>query len=465
MVAGLALAVLASGLPAAAKDADLPYIVIEEASGDILLQNRPFDRWYPASLSKLMTEYVALRAKAAGEISDGSPVTISKYAASQPPSALGVKPGGSLRFDSALKILVVKSANDIAVAIAKSVAGSVPAFVERMNAEAKRLGMNQTHFANPNGLHSPDQYTSARDIAVLARRIFEEFPKDAQIFSVPAIRVAGEVHYSYNLLLERFAGADGMKTGFVCASGYNIIASATRNGRHLIAVVAGAFSQADRATTAAKLLLDGFADANSGPSVEAAVPANPPAPARSLRATMCSEKARKERYDPGAGEAVIEFALPGGSPHQPRTAGSAARRRRCRAVGGCDIGQDAAEIENTGTDPAAGTGDRSGLIANHCLPVRRSGPFDQEALAIAPKTGFDQSVAGFGAIVRQVDRCQRIGHLHPDACARRHCRHRLARLQDRQRADQAAQIENRGFVANLIAHRLPFARKLGFIGK
>jgi D-alanyl-D-alanine carboxypeptidase len=303
MVASVSVAAPGNGL---AKDDSLPSIVIDRETGAILSQNRPFDRWYPASLAKLMTVYVALRAKAAGEFADGSPVTISKSAAGQAPSSLGVQPGGQLRFDSALTILVVKSANDIAVAIAESVAGSVPAFVQRMNAEATRLGMTQTRFANPNGLHSAEQYTSARDMALLARRIFEEFPQEAKVFSIPAIRVGGQVHHSYNLLLERFAGADGMKTGFVCASGYNIIASATRNGQQLIAVVAGTQSQSERATTAARLLLEGFAAGSSGPTVEAALPVNPPAPAQSLRARMCNEKALKERYDPAAGEAVIE---------------------------------------------------------------------------------------------------------------------------------------------------------------
>jgi len=308
LAAGLVIAVSAFQ-PSQARDESLPSIVIDRESGAILSQNRAFDRWYPASLAKLMTVYVALRAKAAGEIADGSPVTISQYAASQPPSSLGVRAGGQLRLDAALAILVVKSANDIAVAVAESVAGTVPAFVKRMNAEAERLGLTQTRFANPNGLHSTEQYTSARDMALLARQLFREFPRDAHMFSVPAIRVGETVHHSYNLLLERFAGADGMKTGFVCASGYNIVASAARSDRQLIAVVAGAWSQGDRAISAARLLLDGFAAGKMGPPVEAAVPAKPPAPARSLRATMCSEKARKERYDPGPGDAVLQ------SPH------------------------------------------------------------------------------------------------------------------------------------------------------
>jgi D-alanyl-D-alanine carboxypeptidase len=164
--------------------------------------------------------------------------------------------------------------------------------------------MVNTRFVNANGLFSENQATSARDMALLARRLLDEFPAETAIFAIPAIRVGETVHHNYNLLLERFAGADGMKTGFVCASGYNIVASATRGGRQLIAVVFGAFSQAERAEMAARLLLEGFARAD-GPQLDTLAPKEAPAPARNLRATMCSEQARKQRYDPAPGDAVI----------------------------------------------------------------------------------------------------------------------------------------------------------------
>ena len=287
---------------------DFPYLVVDSSSGIVLSENLPFQRWYPASLTKLMTLYVALRAIKAGEIQPGSPVVMSKLASRQPPSKMGYVPGTKMRLDTAMKILIVKSANDVAVSLAEAVSGTVDNFVAQMNFEARRLGMTDSAFANPNGLHSPKQYVTARDMAVLARQILDEFPSYSGYFEIPAIQTSKKVHYSYNLLLERFSGADGMKTGFVCASGYNIVASATRDGRQLIAVVLGSFSQSERAITAAKLLSDGFGK-QAGPKISNFVSSGAYLPASSQRSKMCSEQARAKRYDPGAGAAKIDSPI------------------------------------------------------------------------------------------------------------------------------------------------------------
>jgi D-alanyl-D-alanine carboxypeptidase len=178
-----------------------------------------------------------------------------------------------------------------------------------MNEEAQRIGMTDSHFSNANGLHDSEQFVTARDLALLARRLVTEFPDFAPVFSIPALQAGDKVHYSYNLLLERFPGADGMKTGFVCASGYNIVASATREGRQVIAVVLGAFSQSERAERAAQLLQAAFSRDSGGVAIERFMSGGQAAPARSQRDTMCSETARKTRYDPGAGDAVVESAF------------------------------------------------------------------------------------------------------------------------------------------------------------
>lgn len=303
-----ALSFSVAGGPAQADEADVPFMAIDRESGAVLLHNRAFERWYPASLAKLMTIYVALAAIRDGEVQEGSPVVISGTAANQPPSRMGYAPGSRLRVDTALKILVVKSANDVAVAVAEAVAGNVGNFVSRMNAAARDIGMRDSRFANPNGLHDTGQYVTARDVALLARRLLTEFPRFSDTFAVPAIRSGEQVHYSYNLLLERFDGADGMKTGFVCASGYNMVATATRNGRQIIVVVLGAFSQTERAVLAARLLLAGF-ETSGGIPLGRFEPASPAAPAKSRRGTMCSEEARRTRYDPGAGDALIDSPL------------------------------------------------------------------------------------------------------------------------------------------------------------
>lgn len=296
LLAGLAFA--GSG-----RAADTPHIVIDAGTGAIISQHRANDRWHPASLTKLMTAYVTMRAIANGEIADGSPVRISNAATRQPPSKMGYREGVELRMDAALKIIVIKSANDVSLALAEAVAGTLDKFVARMNAEATRLGMTNTRFTNSNGLHSREQVTSARDMALLSARILAEFPRYANLFSAVAIRTPQATHYSYNLLLERFAGANGLKTGFVCASGYNLAASATRNARTLIAVVLGRSSQTDRAVSAAKLLEEGFQKPGAGSVYLPVLTGREP---ENMRSRLCTEEARAARYDPGAGSAVIE---------------------------------------------------------------------------------------------------------------------------------------------------------------
>jgi len=283
-----------------------PYILVDADSGAILTEQDADHRWYPASLTKLMTAYVTFRAIAANEIEEGSPVVISSSARKQPPSRMGYKQGVKLRIDNALKIIIVKSANDVSHALAEAVAGNVDNFVSRMNAEAARLGMVNTKFANPHGLHSTRQYSSARDMALLSAQLLREFPQYAYMFEAVAIETPVRKHYSYNLLLERFSGANGMKTGFVCASGYNMSGSAKRNGKTLIAVVMGTSSQTERAIVTARLLQAGF-DNNENSvgnifSGQASI-GNPP---KNMRPVLCTEEARNNRYDPGAGQAVIK---------------------------------------------------------------------------------------------------------------------------------------------------------------
>jgi D-alanyl-D-alanine carboxypeptidase len=192
---------------------------------------------------------------------------------------------------------MVKSANDMAVAIAEGVGGSISGFADMMNANARRLGMSQSNFVNPNGLPAENHVTSARDLAILARALILEFPEYDSYWHISSIRYGNRVMRNYNSLIDRYPGADGIKTGFICASGYNVVASATRNGRRLIAVVLGSWSGAVRAQKAAQLLERGF---NSGglswltPSlgtVDALAPidAQPP----NLRDEMCGGHRRK----------------------------------------------------------------------------------------------------------------------------------------------------------------------------
>jgi len=272
-------------------------LLIEASTGKVLHAENATYPWYPASVTKLMTAYTTLRAIKEGRLSLNTLLPISRNAAAQQPTKMGFKVGTNVTVDNALKMLMVKSANDIAVAIAEGVGGSIAGFADLMNANARRLGMSQSNFVNPNGLPAENHISSARDLGILARALIREFPEYDSYWHISSIRYGSRVMRNYNSLIDRYPGADGMKTGFICASGYNVVASATRNGRRLIAVILGSWSGAVRAQKAAQLLERGF---NSGglswltPSlgtVDALAPidAQPP----NLREEMCGGHRRK----------------------------------------------------------------------------------------------------------------------------------------------------------------------------
>ena len=240
-----------------------PHIVVDAETGKVLAHHRAHRRWAPASLTKLMTTYVTFRAIKLQQITLNSPVTISARASRLPPSKMGFPPGTVLTIDQAIKIIMVKSANDVALAIGESVAGSESAFVDLMNAHARRLGMVNTRFKNPHGLPNKGQYTTAVDMAKLGIAMQKEFPEYKKYLNVPGIVYKRRRMRNFNRLLTRFSGTTGMKTGYICASGYNVIVSAERRiadgaKRKLIAVVMGQTSGRRRNAKAAELLYKGF---------------------------------------------------------------------------------------------------------------------------------------------------------------------------------------------------------------
>lgn len=231
-----------------------PRLVVDIDTLKVYEHQDIFQKWYPASLTKLMTAYTTFRAIKAGQLTLQSPVVMSKNAAAEPPSKMFYRPGQAMTLDSALKMMLVKSANDVAVAIAETVGGSEQAFIDRMNAEARRIGMTSSHFINANGLPGNGQYTTARDLAVLAITLKREFPEYAPYFALEGITTGKKDYANYNMLIGRFDGADGMKTGFICASGFNQVSSAIRNGRRVVSVVLGEDSLGARADESARLL-------------------------------------------------------------------------------------------------------------------------------------------------------------------------------------------------------------------
>ena len=276
-----------------------PWLVADLDTGRVIASENATDPWHPASVTKLMTAYLALKAVKAGKISLNTPLTVSERAAAMPPSKIGMKPGTSLTLDAALKILMVKSANDVAIVVAEHLSGSIEAFAEEMNREAARLGMIDSRFLNPNGLFAEGQQTSARDMALLARRLFLDFPRNSGLFGIPAIKIGNRVMENTNGIIGRYQGATGLKTGFICASGFNVVASAQRNGHRLVAVVFGASSGAERTLKTMELLDQGFAAPQTGfqQSLESLPKSR--TPLADLRGVICGQKEQNEN-DPSA---------------------------------------------------------------------------------------------------------------------------------------------------------------------
>jgi D-alanyl-D-alanine carboxypeptidase len=233
-------------------------LLVDVESGKVISEQNATSPWYPASVTKLMTAYVTFKAMQAKRITPDSLFTVSPNAVAQQPSKMGFKVGTRVTADNALKMMLVHSANDMAIVLAEGVSGSIEKFTAEMNVEANRLGMVQTNYVNPNGLPADQQITSARDLAILTRALIRDFPEYDNYTHIASIRLGKRIYRNTNKLIDAYAGSDGMKTGFICASGYNLVATATRSGKRLIAVVLGATSANSRSVKAAQLFERGF---------------------------------------------------------------------------------------------------------------------------------------------------------------------------------------------------------------
>ena len=253
------VALLCAGLllPAGAQAG--PKLLFDPVDGKVLYAEDVDDQWYPASLTKIMTAYIVFEALKAGQITPETKLVTSEAANVQPPSKIGLPVGGEMSVELGLQALIVKSANDVAIMFAEAIGGSEPAFVERMNATARRLGMTNTHFVNAIGLPAPEQATTARDLARLSIAVTRDFPEYRSLWELPEFRIGKRRIGTHNSLLKTYDGADGLKTGFICDAGFNMVASATRDGRQLMAVVLGEPSGHERALRATSLLDHGFA--------------------------------------------------------------------------------------------------------------------------------------------------------------------------------------------------------------
>lgn len=307
-VTAFALAALMSGSALAAGG---PALVVEVESGRVLHAEKATDPWFPASITKLMTAYVALDKIRSGQMSMETLLIVSDSAAALPPSKMGFKPGTEIRLDNALKIMMVKSANDIAATIAENIGGSIDGFSDLMNAHAGRLGMVSSRFANPHGLPDERNQTTARDMAILARALLLEFPEHKDLFDIGAVQFGRRIMRNTNGLVGRYPGADGMKTGFICSSGFNVVASATRNGRHLITVVLGAPSSNERTIKAAELFDRGFSSKVNFTNPElAALPASANTSPPDMRPVICDRRGPMPQEEDAPAVAETDSNIP-----------------------------------------------------------------------------------------------------------------------------------------------------------
>ncbi len=266
------------------------YIVVDAETGEVLGSKDPSAVWYPASLTKVMTVFLTFERIRAGRLGLADALTVSARAAGQPPTKIGLRAGEKITVEQAIAATIVRSANDAAVVLAEAVAGDEAAFARRMTARAAELGMTDTRFRNASGLPHAGQVTTARDMAILARSIRREFPELYRFFSLRSFVWRGETLPTYNGLLLGYPGADGLKTGFTCDSGYNLMLAAERGGRRLVGVLLGAETRAARSGRM-RSILDAAFSARSGDAVRTRLAeltrAGPAPPPRVLSPASC----------------------------------------------------------------------------------------------------------------------------------------------------------------------------------
>lgn len=253
------LVCMALAAPAAARR--YTGIVVDYETGAVLYEHNADAQVYPASLTKMMTLYLTFEALSAGRLSMDTLLTVSRNAAGKPPTKLGLAAGSTIRVKDAILSLITKSANDMATVLAEALASSEVAFAREMTRKAAELGMVATEFRNANGLPNPHQKTTARDMANLGIALIRDFPDYYPLFATEKFTYDGVTYTSTNKLLRRYPGVDGIKTGYIAASGFNLVTSTVRDGRRLVAVVIGGRTAARRDTQMQKNLQLGFSRA------------------------------------------------------------------------------------------------------------------------------------------------------------------------------------------------------------
>lgn len=307
--AALWLALMTAGMypSAAAANAKFAAITVDARTGKILHAENADAIRHPASLTKMMTLYILFEELKAGRLTLQSPIAVSARATGMAPSKLGVKAGRSITAETAIQALVVKSANDVAAAVAEKIGGSEKAFAQRMTRTARSIGMSKTVFANASGLPNPNQVTTARDMATLGLRLMRDYPQYYPYFRIRSFVFDGRTIKGHNKLLGTYEGTDGIKTGFINASGFNLVSSVRRGDKRLVGVVMGGRSGASRDAYMKKMLSQYFDDARSGKTIAALAGSSKGAAAVE---TAEAEKPGKRKQKPAKDEVATATPQP-----------------------------------------------------------------------------------------------------------------------------------------------------------
>ena len=378
----ICLLVSAAGLLAAAPaQAKYASVVIDAETGEILHARNSKTRNYPASLVKMMTLYMVFDALETGKLKLNQRLRVSRRAAGMPPSKLGLRRGQTIRVKDAILALVTKSANDVAVVVAEAIGRTESQFAQKMTKRARQLGMKRTTFRNASGLPNRRQLSTARDMATLARALMRDFPEYYHFFSTKSFKYRGRTYRNHNRLLRTYKGADGIKTGYIRASGYNLVASGVRNGRRVIAVVFGGKTARSRNRHTATLLDRGF---NRLTQLAKSYPPPPPRKPMAIAA-------RK------SGEAVAALSA------APRPPAPEVRQQR---DGGTSAASEAAPAGTAALDPQALLAELNAqsyeLLGTASSDPAKQGSLTAEDLAARPLAGPDattQSLASADAMV------------------------------------------------------------------
>ena len=281
--ASAALAVMAAIVPACAADPTAASMVIDANTGAVLHNRAGDERVYPASLTKMMTLYMAFELIELGRLDYDSKIKMTQEGADAAPSKLDLEPGEELTVLNAIKALVTKSANDVAIALAMHIGGTETNFARLMTRRAREIGMSNTTFRNASGLPDPEQTTTARDMITLGLRLQDDFPRQYRLFSTRTFTYGGKNYRNHNTLLGRYEGTDGIKTGYTRASGFNLVSSVRRNGKHVVAAVFGGDTARARNAKMQSILTAALAKASTNVTRKPALVARAPQPARTGR--------------------------------------------------------------------------------------------------------------------------------------------------------------------------------------